>query len=206
MKEIELEIYRDGVKKLGVKFRKDRDYYVHISALRWITELLAECGYKFKISSVSEGLPRQLPHVPWAWPYIAEVSRPPLPRGRPPDMRGWGRGREVIEDYIDAVGRLVDVGSELCSELVRMLKPVIEDIKCTLGWEEAGYDTVCLWSDSKHPASEERNGRNIRLIDVIEDMIPELKYHIDAPFGIYINENEAEEVRKRLKKWLEGEE
>ena len=53
-KEFLLRIYKGGKQVLGVRFRKDKDYYTHFSSIEWIKGLLAQCGYTFETIDMGE--------------------------------------------------------------------------------------------------------------------------------------------------------
>jgi len=106
-----------------------------------------------------------------------------------------------INEYLEAIAKTREKGKALCKKLVEALKPVIPDIKCTLGWAEAGIDTICLWSSSREVSI--RHGDITALLRIIEEVFPELEPHFDTPYGVYLTDEEKKKVREILLKLRE---
>jgi len=111
--------------------------------------------------------------------------------------------KELVDMYVELIDCMEKVAKELGETLVHILKPIIPDIRYSVGWAEAGADVVCLWSESrdvnKVSCEDVSKGKYVSLRQVIVSVIPELRGHIDCPYGIYITPEEAEKIRKILK-------
>jgi len=107
--------------------------------------------------------------------------------------------KSLVSKYIKSIEDTRKYGGKICTELKNNLREVIPDIYCTLGWAEAGIDMLCLWSDSRDVSKRGLRGL-VKLSNVIEDEIPELKGHIDAPYGVYLTKDEAERIRQILRR------
>ena len=53
---------------------------------------------------------------------------------------------EIIRRYNQAIREARRWGEEIGKTLEEALRKVIPDIWYTIGWEEGGVDTICLWS------------------------------------------------------------
>ena len=105
---------------------------------------------------------------------------------------------KLIEDYRKAIFQTATRGKKLARLICKTVKGVIPDIEWSLGWAEAGIDTICFWSDS--PSINAVDFREcVRLNDILTSVFPELQDYIDTPFGIYLTEQEAEKIRTELK-------
>jgi hypothetical protein len=105
----------------------------------------------------------------------------------------------LIEDYLFSIKMIESVGHALGEKLVELLRPVIEDLTFHLGWEEEGIDTICFFSES-HKEGYLKKGDKF-LETVIEEVFPELKLHLDTPFGIYLKGDEIQKVKRILEEW-----
>ena len=106
----------------------------------------------------------------------------------------------VINTYIHSMERMVAAGHVVGEAFVKELKTVISDISYSLGWEEAGADTLCFHSKT-HSAHTVMGSRiDFSLEDLITEIFPELAYHIETPFGVYLKEDEVDKVRDALKR------
>ena len=118
--------------------------------------------------------------------------------------RGGGRMslKSLVKKYLKSLQEVKKHGEEVCNVLVKNLREVIPDLECTLGWSEAGVDTICLWSDARdvRTLGIERAFKMKRLGKIIEDEMPELRGHLDTPYGVYVTDEEAERIRRILRK------
>ncbi|MCX7977508.1 MAG: hypothetical protein N2578_00740 [Bdellovibrionaceae bacterium] len=107
--------------------------------------------------------------------------------------------KERLQEYSKTIKECCDAGFLAGEYLTSLLRPVIPDIEFSLGWEEAGVDTLCLWALSR---TENVSGPNysdeytIDLIGLLLEFIDDVFIRIDAPFGIYLSKEEAEIIRK----------
>jgi len=104
---------------------------------------------------------------------------------------------EAIEKYIEAIRKTEEWGNIVGQMLVDALSPIIPDIEYSLGWAEAGVDTICLWSE-KYKALNVADRGTEDLISIVEEVFPELTWRIDCPFGILLLPDVAEKVREVL--------
>ncbi|RLE79464.1 MAG: hypothetical protein DRJ52_08355 [Thermoprotei archaeon] len=128
-----------------------------------------------------------------------------------------------IKEYREAVRKAKQLGEEIARTIAEAVKPVIPDIKYSVGWAEAGVDTLCFYSDSMdvtkrgrylaeefakskkslhdalREAAEKFAEKYVYFEDVVTEIFPKLKGYIDCPYGIHLTYSEAEEVRKLLK-------
>jgi len=102
-----------------------------------------------------------------------------------------------IQAYNNACKETEKRGERICAILEKALKPVIPDIHCQLGWEEAGVDTICLFSDSHCAIEMEITDLcKIDLADIIKKVFPHLQ--VDTPYGVYVPRGKEQEIIKRL--------
>ena len=104
---------------------------------------------------------------------------------------------ELVEEFKKKIEEVENLGKRIGKILCDALRPIIPDITYSLGWYEAGIDTICLWSDSRS-ISAKRAMEDIPLHSIIRETLPELHYYLDMPYGIYLSKDEAEEVRRIL--------
>jgi len=111
---------------------------------------------------------------------------------------------KAIEEYLEAIKETEKHGRKIAQMLVKALKPIIPDIDYSLGWAEAGVDTICLWS-KKREAIRVADEKAIHLTEVVEEVFgEEFRWHIDCPFGIWLPPKKAKEVKEVLKRLKEG--
>jgi len=111
---------------------------------------------------------------------------------------------DLIKNYLEAIKETEKHGRKIGQMLVKALKPIIPDIDYSLGWAEAGVDTICLWS-KKHEAIRVADEKAIHLTEIIEEVFgEELRWHIDCPFGIWLLPEEARKVKEVLKRLKEN--
>ena len=108
---------------------------------------------------------------------------------------------KMFEDYNEICSQAVEKAKDIGDYLVSKLKPVLPDLTYSVGWEEDEINIICFNSNS-HSFPYKRNKRKSKYYyfsDIIPDIIPKALYHIDDPFGIYLNEKEAEKIKRILK-------
>jgi len=105
--------------------------------------------------------------------------------------------QEAIEKYKGAIEEAERWGNKVGQMLVKALKPIITDIDYSLGWAEAGVDTICLWSEKYKAASMIDNEEAVHLSEIVEEVFgEEFRWHIDCPFGIWLPPDVAEKAKK----------
>ena len=105
---------------------------------------------------------------------------------------------EAIEKYIEAIRETEEWGNIVGQMLVDALSPIIPDIEYSLGWAEAGIDTICLWSKRYEDEDLEKWEEQEGLDDIIGKIFDDLTWHVDCPFGIWLPPDVAKEVREVL--------
>lgn len=93
--------------------------------------------------------------------------------------------RKLIDEFLSDIERLEQSAHKLGKKLVKILKPFIRDIEYSIGWEEAGIDTICLWSKSRNRLSIKIDNY-IPFEMIVEEIMPELSLYIECPFGVYV--------------------
>ena len=109
--------------------------------------------------------------------------------------------KKLINDYIKAIELVKQRGEEIAEKICEAVSDIIPDISYTLGWAEAGIDTICFWSDKRDTGSKYHNGE--RFEEIVEEVFPELSGYVDTPFGVYLTESEAEKVKEKLEELKE---
>jgi len=104
---------------------------------------------------------------------------------------------EAIEKYIEAIEKTKEWGNMVGQMLVDTLRPIIWDIVYSVGWAEAGISVICFWSE------EYRGTKGKSLAEVIGEVFPELIWHVDCPFEMWLPPDVAERVRKALEELRE---
>jgi len=105
----------------------------------------------------------------------------------------------LIEDYLFSIQMVETTGRALGEKLVELLKPLVKDLSFTLGWNESGTDTICFFSRT-HGGDCWKDGDEF-LETVIEEVFPELKLHVDTPFGVYLRGDEIQRAKRILEEW-----
>jgi len=107
---------------------------------------------------------------------------------------------EAIEKYIEAIRKTEEWGNIVGQMLVDALSTIIPDIEYSLGWAEAGVDTICFWSETYKVGNVdlERLEEQERLADIIGEIFDGLTWHVDCPSGVWLPPDVAERVRKAL--------
>ena len=86
---------------------------------------------------------------------------------------------------------------------------VLPDIKYSVGWHEAGIETICFFSQQGNKVFIREivgdDSKIVDFLDVLLEVFPELVGHVDAPYGIYLYVEDANKLREVLKKLRKGE-
>ena len=106
---------------------------------------------------------------------------------------------ELSKKYVKDLVEIEELANEIGREIVKICKPVIKDIEYSLGWDEAGIDTLCFFSDS-HSILHSSDKTISDFEKVIVEAFPILEGHIDCPFGILLLDKEIKKIKNRLKK------
>jgi hypothetical protein len=115
---------------------------------------------------------------------------------------------DFISDYTTALTKATESGEVVCKILKRALKEIgIKDADWSLGWEEGGIDLLCFYSAKRSilGLSQNKNINHtefandyIRFEKIVPEVFPELKGHIETPFGLYLTKAEAKRLKTRL--------
>jgi len=115
--------------------------------------------------------------------------------------------KELIGKYVDAVKRLSEAAKALAEALLEIIRKVVPDTDYSLGWAEAGINTICFYSDSHSDPNkvigidDTMNAcrKATMFLEVIWDTLPELRSCVDTPFGFWLTKEEAEKLKKLLR-------
>ena len=107
---------------------------------------------------------------------------------------------ETIKDYLGSLQKAEISGRIIGEKICDAVREIIPDIKFSLGWEEAGIDTICFYSKE---FSSRIEGKHFDWI--VGEVFPELEFHVDAPFGIRLTNEEAKLVKKKLEELRKSE-
>jgi len=103
----------------------------------------------------------------------------------------------LIMYYKNGIGNAVAAGHIIGEMICTAIEDIIPDIDYSLGWAEAGIDTICFWSNSHQVFTSDYENK-VRFEELIIEVFPELEYNIDTPFGIYLDKDEAEQIKNKL--------
>ena len=107
---------------------------------------------------------------------------------------------ELFNNYLKAISRTEKCGEKVGQALTQALKSVIPDIEYSIGWAEAGVDTICLWSE-KYKAANMIDDGTIPLREIMEEVFgEEFCVCIDCPFGIWLPPDTAKKAKEVLTK------
>ena len=73
---------------------------------------------------------------------------------------------------------------------------ILPELKAQLAWTECGIDTICLFDETHDSYTDDAN---ILLEDVIRGVFPNIGFHIDSPYGVFISIKEAKKIKELLK-------
>ena len=104
---------------------------------------------------------------------------------------------ELVDKYKDLCKQTEKAGTKIGKTICELLKPVIPDIRYSLGWEEKGINTICFWSKKGDVDDKEHY---YRLMEVIEEAFPELEGYIDTPFGVYLTKEDVKKIKEIFKR------
>ena len=114
--------------------------------------------------------------------------------------------KELVKEYSELCGRAYviarKIGDLICSKLSPIL---VDDIEYSVGWYGEGIDTICFYSPGHSVFSGKASQDDCcSLEDIIDELIPELGDHIDVPYGIFLDKDEAIKVRLALKELVDS--
>lgn len=126
-----------------------------------------------------------------------------------------------INVLIDRANKLLNEYRIIAEEIAKAISDAIKDVvevEWSLGWYEAGIDTICFYKKENSDINNKNNIKNannmdnevyndnsfVEFMDIVEKVFPDLKYSdekpmtIYTPYGIYLSKSVAEEVERRL--------
>ena len=89
--------------------------------------------------------------------------------------------------------------------IVNVLKDIIPDLSFSLGWTEQGIDVICFWADERFYDTTRPESLPQIIDEFVNQVVPDKFFEISAPWGVWVTKEEAEEIRKRLRKLFEEE-
>jgi len=110
---------------------------------------------------------------------------------------------KLAEGYSQAVVATVAAGEKFGKALVELLKPIIPDLRFSIGWQDGGMEGLFLWSESRHVDAIPEEGPFSVALDAVlgacfRDAVAWPAY-IDCPFGVYVTEDEAKRIGTIIK-------
>jgi hypothetical protein len=119
--------------------------------------------------------------------------------------------KELADEYIKSCKYTEKIANQIAQMIVEACKPIIKDMKYSIGWQEAGIDTICFYSETHiiKPSEIRSIEEKIRFIEVIQETFPELSElwaHIDTPWGFWLTKEEAEQIKQLLLKEIKQKE
>jgi len=109
---------------------------------------------------------------------------------------------KLAEGYSQAVVATVEAGEKFGEALVELLKPIIPDLRFTLGWEESGVEELCLWARSRNVMATATILKNRAPLYIQLDRVLKSYFrgvYIDCPNGVYVTEDEAKRIGTIIK-------
>ena len=110
---------------------------------------------------------------------------------------------ELLQQSNTLLEKIEKINERIAKIIVKELKDIIPDLEWSIGWAEAGIDTICFYSDTYDVINIIRkdNHNYIALVDIIEEVFSRFSsLMIECPSGIYLPGDKAQSVRERLKK------
>jgi len=112
-----------------------------------------------------------------------------------------GKLDEMLRTLKESVENIERINTMLGREICLAVAPVIK-LDFSLGWEEAGPDTLCFWCPGRRvldvKLDDVQKGKYVRFAEIVEEVFPELK--VDTPYGVYVTRDEARRIRAALKR------
>jgi len=107
--------------------------------------------------------------------------------------------KEAFEKWKEAIFTAENYASIIGERICKALRPIIPDLTYSVGWAEAGVETLCFYSNRP------TQGRQM-FHDLFRELPIDTEYtvYFDAPFGIYLTKKELEKAKEiLLKLWEE---
>ena len=106
---------------------------------------------------------------------------------------------EKIEYVNKRIVELKKILNEIGKKISDCASDVIGcDVSYTLGWEKAGFETICFWCRERDVSHIEESPANYEgLSDVIYDVFPQLD--VETPSGIFLTGEEAKKLEEKLR-------
>lgn len=117
--------------------------------------------------------------------------------------------KENLRTLIKEANQKAVQTKELTEQIAEILQDIIAefipDIKCGVGWEGTGVNTICLKSDENDVLNPDISSGNYKFLDwTLEDYFPVLNdvVRIYCPISVYIHEKDIEPLVKKLSKYI----
>jgi len=106
---------------------------------------------------------------------------------------------ELAKEYDELCEKARSCAEEIGRWIVDACKPVVKDIKYSVGSIEYGTETISFYSKKRNVvekfASDDTIRKNlVNFEKLIETIIPALEGHIEAPYGIFLTQEEADTI------------
>jgi len=95
--------------------------------------------------------------------------------------------KKLCEEYKEYILQTRKAGEKLGELIVSVLKDIMPDIEYSLGWAEAGMDTLCFWAYSRDCDSsfivrlEEEGKERVNLEDILDKFIYKEIFKLPEP-------------------------
>lgn len=111
--------------------------------------------------------------------------------------------KELIKEYREACKYTEKCAEKIGEWIVKVSKPVIEDISYAVGSVEAGIETISFYSKKRNVVEalsfdDIKRNKMVYFVDLVTKVIPEIEGFIETPYGLYLTKKEAEELKKIL--------
>ena len=104
--------------------------------------------------------------------------------------------KELVE-IDDELYKIEDKLNRIASKMAKVISEVLDEkITYSIGWAEAGIETICFYLE--HPKRKRYAECFLESVlhKLYSNKLKEIEF--DAPFGVYITKEEAEELKRRL--------
>lgn len=114
--------------------------------------------------------------------------------------------KDMLQNYLVAKMALEKSASELGEAITKIIRDVTGiDIYYTLGWYEAGMETICFWcGDRSAVRALNDDSFEESLYSVLLDVFGDDKFYFDTPSGVHLTKEEAKKLRTALKAFRDG--
>lgn len=110
--------------------------------------------------------------------------------------------RQLVEQCNEGLRRMTEANEALAEAICGALRPIVGNLEWTLEW--AGPDVICLGAEGRYASQRPGWRREVSLCRLVREAFDEagLSIDVDAPFGLYVTQEEAQRVREALRRLL----